>query len=158
MPLGLAAHSFRTHGQTPSRPDSRRDGSRRPSGSCATVVGHVSPDKMTSGQCGTQTQFSGQDGGTDDARKLTSVISRVGGVGATNTEEIQHGGLSLQDRTAADGADFNRRHGHGDLKVTIGTERKTIVSIQIQTCRTGQTTYFLIVVIQLLLSTFWAGS
>jgi hypothetical protein len=36
-----------------------------------------------------------------------------------DAEEVEHGGLGLEDGTATNGADFDGRHGHGDLEVAI---------------------------------------
>jgi hypothetical protein len=38
---------------------------------------------------------------------------------ATNAEEIEHSGLSFKDSAATDGADFDRRHRHGNLEIAI---------------------------------------
>lgn len=91
-------------------------------------MSHVSLDQVTSGESSTETEFTGKDRGSDDPRKLASVVSGVCGVSATNTEEIQHRGLSLKDSATTNGSNLDRRHGDGDLKVSVGAERTMLVS------------------------------
>jgi hypothetical protein len=72
-------------------------------------VGHVRPDEVAGGEgaCG------------DDLGELLGVLTRSGGVGAAHAEEVKHGCLGLEDGAAADGADFDRRHGDGNLEVSF---------------------------------------
>jgi hypothetical protein len=56
---------------------------------------------------------------SDDAGKEARVVAWRSGMGATDAEEVEHGGLGLEDGAAANGADFDGRHGNGDLEVAI---------------------------------------
>lgn len=70
---------------------------------------------MTSGECGTQAELTGENGGGNYTRKLAGVLTRGGRVRSTDSQEIQHGTLALENGTSANGADFDRGHGHSDL-------------------------------------------
>jgi hypothetical protein len=70
---------------------------------------------MTCRQRTAQAQFTCENGGTNDTRELSCIVSGVCGVGAANTEEVKHGSLRLENRTTSNGAYFNRRHGNRNL-------------------------------------------
>jgi hypothetical protein len=80
-------------------------------------------DEVTGGEGRTQTQFSGEDAGGDDPGELLGVGAGRGGVGTADAEEVEHGGLGFEHGAAADGADFDGRHGDGDLEVTVEAAR-----------------------------------
>jgi len=84
-------------------------------------VRHVRLDEMSRSQGRAQGQFAGEDTGTDDACELARVVAGVRGVGAAHAQEIEHRGLGLEDGAAAQGADFDGRHGDGDLEVSAKT-------------------------------------
>jgi hypothetical protein len=63
--------------------------------------------KVTSTQGTIETKFASEDARGNDARKLARVVAGRGGVCAANAEEVEHGGLGLEDSAAADGADFD---------------------------------------------------
>lgn len=69
-----------------------------------------------------QTQFTGQHTRRNDARELARVVAWGFRVGAADAEEIEHGGLGLEDCAAADGADFDAGHGDGDLEIAVYAE------------------------------------
>lgn len=73
---------------------------------------------MTSGQGRAKGEFASEGGRTDNASETTGVVAGVGGVGAAHAEEIEHGGLWLQDGATAEGADFEGGHGDADLEVS----------------------------------------
>lgn len=93
------------------------------------VVGHVRLDEVASSQGRTQGQFERQNRPADDASKLASVLPRRRRMGSANTEELEHRTLRLEDRPAAQGADFERGHGHGNLK---GSSNSTYYVISIK--------------------------
>lgn len=80
---------------------------------------HVGFDQVAGGEGGAQGQFAGEDTRGDDFGELLGVGARGGGVGAADAEEVEHSGLGLEDGAAADGADFDRGHGDGDLEVAV---------------------------------------
>lgn len=80
---------------------------------------HVRFDKVARSKCGAQAQLSRKNSGSDNSSKLPSIVTWVGGVGTTDTEQIKHGRLSFKNSATTDCADFDRRHRHGDLEVAI---------------------------------------
>jgi hypothetical protein len=76
-------------------------------------------DKVTGAQGAVEGQFTCEHTGGDDARELACVVTGRFRVRATDTEKIEHGGLGVENGAAADGADFDRGHGDGDLEVTV---------------------------------------
>lgn len=77
---------------------------------------HMGPDKVTRGKRAAETQLARQHAGGDNAREAAGVLAGAGGVRAADAEHVEHGGLGLQDGAAAEGADFDRGHGDGDLE------------------------------------------
>jgi hypothetical protein len=82
-------------------------------------VRHVRFDQMTRTQRGVERKFAGEDTSGDDTRELARVVAWGGGVSAAHAEEVEHGGLGLEDGAAANGADFDGGHGDGDLEVAF---------------------------------------
>jgi hypothetical protein len=82
-------------------------------------VGHVGFDKVTSGKSSTETELTSQDGSRDYTGQLAGVLTGGGRVSATNTKQIQHRALGLENGTTADSSDLYGGHRHGDLKVTV---------------------------------------
>ena len=80
---------------------------------------HMGLDQMARSQGAAKTQLTRQHAGGNDASELTSVVARVSGVSAFDTEEIEHGLLGFEDGAAADGADFDAGHGDADLEVPV---------------------------------------
>jgi hypothetical protein len=114
-------------------------------------VCHVCLDKVTSSKGCTERQFTGEDTSSNNTCKLASVVARVSRVGATDTEQIEHGRLRLEDCTTTNGTDFDTRHGDRDLKVTTKTDSMLAYDMMYEK---DLMTYFFMTVIQLLLSTF----
>lgn len=77
---------------------------------------HVGPNQVTGSQSTAERKFSSKDRGTDDAGQTAGVVTRVGGVRATDTKEIKHSALGLKDSTATEGSNLKRRHGNRDLE------------------------------------------
>ena len=77
---------------------------------CASVVAHVCFDEVTGSQRTAQRQFTGQDTSSDNAGQTTGVVTRIGGMSAAHSEEVEHGCLWLEDSTTTDGADFDTWH------------------------------------------------
>ena len=86
-------------------------------------MGHMRLDEVTGGEGRAQREFTGEDACGDDLGELLGVFAGGGGVSAAHTEEVEHGCLGLEDGAAADGADFDGRHGDGDLKVSLEAGR-----------------------------------
>lgn len=74
-------------------------------------------------------------------------------MGASDTEEIKTGTLRFEYRAAADSSNFDARHGNAELEIAVQA-----VCHQHGPQQTRLLPYFRMVVIQLLLSTFCAGS
>jgi hypothetical protein len=68
---------------------------------------HMGLDKVARTQGTVQTKFTSEDTRSDYARKLARIIAWRRGMSATNTEEVEHGGLGLEDSAATDCADFD---------------------------------------------------
>lgn len=88
---------------------------------------HVCFNKMSSCESSAQTELTGQDTSSNNASQLTCVFTGIGWMGSPDTEHLEHGRLSLEYSTASNSADFNRRHGHGDMKVSIKTRHNKLV-------------------------------
>lgn len=80
---------------------------------------HVGLDEVAGGEGTAEREFTGEDGGADDAGEPASVLAGVGGVRTSDAEHIEHGALRLEDGAASQGTDFKTGHGDGDLKSTI---------------------------------------
>lgn len=107
--------------------------------------------KVASCESRVERQLTCQYRSSDDTREEPCIVARGSGVCAAYAEQVEHGGLRLEDRTTADGADFNRRHGDGDAEVAIdATNALDYVCLDIHET---VTTYFFMMVIQLELST-----
>lgn len=114
---------FGGHRETTGSANGGRHRGGRTSRGRTAVVGHMSPDEMSGGESSAQAELTSENRGSDDARQLASILTRGGGVRATDTKEIQHGALSLQDGTTTDGTDLDTGHGNCDLEVTVDTGR-----------------------------------
>lgn len=77
---------------------------------------HVGLDKVASRESAAKGQLAGQGGCGNDASEAAGIFTGGGGVGSANAEHVEHGGLGLEDGAATEGADFNGRHGDGDLE------------------------------------------
>lgn len=78
--------------------------------------------QMTCRQCTTQREFTGKNTSSNDASEFACVVARVCGMRAADTKHIKTCGLGLENGAAAEGADFNGRHGDADLKVAAKTD------------------------------------
>lgn len=96
-----------------------RNGRAGPGRRRAAIVRHVCFDKMAGGQSAAETEFAGEGGGGDDACELAGVGAGAGRVRAFDAEQVEHGHLRFEDGAAADGADFDARHGNADLEVAV---------------------------------------
>jgi hypothetical protein len=92
-------------------------------------MGHVGPDKVSSGERRAQTELTGENGGGDDARQLAGVLTGVGGVSSTNAKQVEHGTLGFKDSTTTDGTHLNTRHRNSDLEVTVVAKKFSLVSL-----------------------------
>lgn len=80
---------------------------------------HVSSDEMTGGQGTAERKLAGEDGCTDDAGETAGVVTGVGGVRASDTKDVKHGALGLEDGTTAESSDLERGHRDRDLESSI---------------------------------------
>lgn len=80
---------------------------------------HVRLHQVSGREGRAERQFARQDAGGDDARELARVVARLAGVGAAHAEQVEHGGLGLEDGAAAYGADFDARHRDGDVQGAV---------------------------------------
>ena len=76
---------------------------------------------MASGQCTATRHFSSEYTGGDNAGEFASVVSRVCWMRTSDTKHIEHSTLGFEDRTATQGAHFDRRHRDTDLKIASET-------------------------------------
>ena len=128
LPLPIRHAESRGHIQLvlcrpPERFYSSRNRRRGPGWHCTPVVSHVRLHQMSGCQSTTQAQLSGQDSRANDSSQPPCILARCGGVRTTHSEHVEHGRLSFENGTATDGADFNARHGHTDLKISIQTSQ-----------------------------------
>lgn len=72
---------------------------------------------MSSSQGRAQREFSSKHTSADYSRELAGVVSWIRWVRTAHAEEVEHGGLGLEDCAAAEGADFDGGHGDGNLEV-----------------------------------------
>jgi hypothetical protein len=87
---------------------------------------HVRLDQMASRQRAHQTQLSRHDARSDYPRQPSSVVTRRLWVRARDAEHLETGVLGREERSAADGADFDGGHGDGDEEVlsVVGAGRE----------------------------------
>lgn len=132
LPLGLSplCHGGRSlrHGCESS--EGRRRS--RPGRISAAVVLHVRADEMAGSKSTAQGQLTSENGGGDNTGETARVVTRARRVSAANAEEVEHGGLGLEDGATAESTDFERGHGHGDLEGTAEAKKKMLV-IQLRT-------------------------
>ena len=119
-------------------------------------MGHMGLDQVAGGKGTAERQLAGQDTSSDNAGKTPGVLTRVGRMRTADAEHVEHGRLGLEDGATAKGTDFNGRHRDGDLEVS--TEAINRVSCALSSLIEGMDTHFLMRVMQLALSTTWAGS
>lgn len=84
-------------------------------------MGHVSPDKVTGSKGTAEAELASQNTSGDDSSQLPSIIARICGVSPSNTKEIEHSALRLEDCPPSNCADFDARHRNADLEVAIVT-------------------------------------
>lgn len=77
---------------------------------------HVSLDQVASSKGTAKRQFTCQDSRGNNSGKSSGIVTRVGGMRAPNAEKFQHRALRIQDGSATESADFQRRHRDGDLE------------------------------------------
>jgi len=118
-------------------------------------MAHVRPHQVSGGQRRTQRELAGKYTSSDDLGELTCVLAWACGVRAAYAKHVEHSGLWFEDGAATDGADFYAGHGDGDLEVAVETAK--VVSGVRNEVEVGHA-YFFMTVMQLLLSTFCAGS
>lgn len=75
-------------------------------------MAHMRLHQMPSSQRAAQTELTCEHGGSNDPGKLPCVVARVRWVGAFDAEDVEHGGLGFENGAAADGANFDARHGY----------------------------------------------
>ena len=80
---------------------------------------HMRLHQMARRQRRTQRQFARKHTSSNDASELARVVAGVSGMGAAHAQQVEHGGLRLEDGAAADGADFDRGHADGDLEGAV---------------------------------------
>ena len=68
---------------------------------------HVCLDEVASAESAVEGEFACEDAGGDDAGELAGVVAGGFLVGAADAQEVEHGGLGLEDCAAADCADFD---------------------------------------------------
>jgi hypothetical protein len=120
FPSTLRHHTLApTQWHRPTRNRRLRARRGRPTRNITPVVRHVRFDKVARAQGAVEGQFTGQDARGNDARELARVVAGRGLVGAAHAEQVEHGGLGLEDGATANGADFDGRHRDGDLEVAV---------------------------------------
>ncbi len=79
------------------------------------------PDEMPRSQGAAEAELAGQNTGSHDPSKAASIVARVGGVGAFDSQKIKHRTLRFKNSAASDCANLNGWHGDTNLKITIVT-------------------------------------
>lgn len=90
-------------------------------------MSHVGLHEVTGRKSRAKTEFSSEDTSCNNTSELPCVISRICGVWSTHTEQIEHGGLRLEDGSSTNRADFDTRHRYGNLKATTQAARLLVV-------------------------------
>ena len=116
-----------------------------------TVVCHMSSDEVASSKGCAERQLTSKNTSSNDTCELTSVVTGACGVSSTDAEQVEHGGLRLENCTTTDSTNFDTRHRDRDLEVTAKTGEMLVYS---SSNKKTLRTYFFMTVIQLLLSTF----
>lgn len=92
-----------------------RCGGIHPSSWLTSIVRHVGPDKVPSSQCRAERELSSQYGRGNDPSEHPCIITRVCWMSATDSKEVEHGTLRLEDGATADCTNFDGRHRNRDL-------------------------------------------
>jgi hypothetical protein len=61
---------------------------------------------MTRGQGTAERKLASEDGCTDDAGETAGIVTRVGGMRASDAEDVEHSALGLKDSATAKSSDF----------------------------------------------------
>lgn len=77
---------------------------------------HVSFDEMTGSESTAERQLSSKNSRSDDSGQALGVLASIGRVRSADAKHLKHSSLGIEDRTATDSANFERRHGHRDLE------------------------------------------
>ena len=120
------------------------------------IVLHMRLDQVASSKSRAKRKLTGQDSRRDDAGQPPGVFAGASRVRTTDTQHVEHGCLRLENRTAAQGANFERRHRDGDLQGS--TEAIHELAKLVCSSRPPNVTHFFMMVMQLALSTTCAGS
>lgn len=116
---------------------------------------HVSSDQMSGREGTAKTELSSKNAGSNYACKFSSIITGNRRMGTTDAEQVKTCTLRFKDCTSSNGSNLNRGHGHGYLKIPIHTD---IILAHLKHPKLSGVTHFRMIVMQLLLSTFCAGS
>lgn len=71
---------------------------------------HVGPDKVTGSKSTAEAEFTGQNTSGDYSSQLASIVAGVRGMSPSNTKEIEHSALRLEDSPPSNCADFDTWH------------------------------------------------
>ena len=82
-------------------------------------MGHMRLDQMARRERAAKAQLAREDAGGHDASELLGIVTGIGGMSASNAEEVEHCTLRLEDGAAANGADFDGGHGDADLEIAV---------------------------------------
>ena len=80
---------------------------------------HVRLDKMSGGERAAQTELTGQNASGHDPSETASIVTWVGGMGAFDSEEVEHCILRFENGATTNGADLDRWHRNADLKIAV---------------------------------------
>jgi hypothetical protein len=83
----------------------------------------MSLDQMASSKGCTKRQLTSKDTSSNDTCELTSIVTGVCRVCTTDAEQVEHGGLGLENCTTTNGTNFDTRHRDRDLEVTTKTDK-----------------------------------
>lgn len=85
-------------------------------------MGHVGLDQVTGRKGAAEAELAGQHTSRHNPSQLPSIVARVGGMGPSDTQKIEHSALRLEHCAPSNRADFDARHRNADLEIAIVTE------------------------------------
>lgn len=86
-------------------------------------MGHMRSHQMTCCKRAAKTQFSGKNTRSHDTGEAARIFPWIRGVSTSNTQEIEHSALRLENCATTNGANFDRWHRHANLEITIEAKR-----------------------------------
>ena len=77
---------------------------------------HVRSHEMTGSQSTAERKLTSENSSSHNTGQPSGVLAWAGGMGAADTEQVEHCRLGIKDSTTTERANLNGRHGDGDLQ------------------------------------------